>query len=137
MTPDGRVKVLDFGIARQIADVTSDDHRTASGTGLRTVRAGTPAYMSPEQALGRQVDHRADIWAFGCVLFELLTGTRAFDIAGGSGTVAAMLKGSPDLAGLPRGTPPRVVEAIKGCLKRDVTKRIFDADTVLNGEAHS
>ena len=122
---DGRVKVLDFGLAKVI-----DSAATASGTVSRSptittpamtqsgVILGTAAYMSPEQARGKPVDKRADIWAFGCVLFEMLTGRRVFQNDEISDTLAMVLTKDPDWSALPAGTP----EAIRRLLRRSLVK---------------
>src|SRR4029453_7393579 len=87
---------------------------------------GTAAYMSPEQARGKPVDRRADIWAFGCVLFEMLTGRRAFDAEDVSLTLAEGMKSEPDWTTLPRLPPARVRHVLALCLRKDVRQRISD-----------
>ena len=112
---DGTVKVLDFGLAKALAldpaSVTSTDAAnsptiTSPAMTLHGVILGTAAYMAPEQARGRTVDRRADIWAFGCVLYEMLTGRRAFDGDDISTTLAAVLRADPEWSALPPATPP-------------------------------
>ena len=107
VTPAGTVKVLDFGLAKlvepgsvDLTQATTETRATATGAVV-----GTPAYMSPEQARGQLVDKRTDIWAFGCVLFELLSGRRAFEGATVSDTLAAILFREPDWTALPEQTP--------------------------------
>ena len=85
---------------------------------------GTAAYMSPEQARGKTVDRRADIWAFGVVLFEMLTGTRLFAGETVSDTLAAVLKTDPDWSLLPKDTPPTVKRLLRRCLERDAKRRL-------------
>src|SRR5262249_56511739 len=87
---------------------------------------GTGAYMRPEQARGRTVDKRADIWAFGCVLFEMLTGKRAFDGQDVSEVLAAVIKSEPPWAALPVGTPPRLGALLQRCLTKDARQRLRD-----------
>jgi len=116
LTPEGKVKVLDFGLAKawggDTASGTSSVDLSQSPTLARTgtqagVILGTAAYMSPEQARGRPVDKRADIWAFGVVLLEMLTGRNAFSDATVSDTLASVLKSAPDLGSLPPEVPPK------------------------------
>ncbi len=122
---DGTVKVLDFGLAKAFdtqsgagVDATSSPtlsvHATESGIIL-----GTAAYMSPEQARGRPVDRRADLWAFGCVLYEMLTGQRAFPSEGVSDTLAHVLMMEPDWNALPADTPAPIRRLLRRCLEKD------------------
>ena len=119
VTPGGKVKVLDFGLAKawtgELAGAMSSDlsqSPTLAHTGTAAgLILGTAAYMSPEQARGRPVDRRADIWAFGVLLFEMLTGTRLFAGETVSDTLAAVLKSDPDWTLLPKGTPPALEAA--------------------------
>jgi serine/threonine protein kinase/thioredoxin-like negative regulator of GroEL len=125
VTPEGRVKVLDFGLARStgIAEVVG----TASLTVARTYDGqlvGTPAYMSPEQVRAKPPDHRADIWAFGCLLFELLSGERPFGGDTVSDALAKILEREPDWKALPSSTPVTVVHLIQRCLQKDPDKRL-------------
>ncbi|HKA37724.1 MAG TPA: protein kinase, partial [Thermoanaerobaculia bacterium] len=141
---DGKVKLLDFGLAKAL------DAEAASGgtpsltqsptlTGRATVAGvilGTAAYMSPEQARGKPVDKRADIWAFGAVLYEMLTGRRAFEGETVSDMLAAVLKTDPDWKALPEGTPPNVRKVLHRCLERDRDRRFHDiADARIDLEA--
>jgi serine/threonine protein kinase len=129
LRPDGVVKVLDFGLAKvftgegAIGDEspTRTDTRTRVGTVL-----GTTAYMSPEQARGRSVDKRADIWSFGCVLYEMLSGRRAFAGETRSDTVVAILEREPDWHALPPLTPPHVRQLLRRCLEKDLKHRLRD-----------
>ncbi len=127
--PDGTVKVLDFGLARVDSSVMSDalDAATITAAGTRhgTI-LGTAAYMSPEQARGRSVDRRTDIWAFGCILFEMLSGRRAFAGDGATDTISHVLQREPDWTSLPRQTPATVKELIARCLKKDSRVRLRD-----------
>ncbi len=92
---------------------------------------GTAAYMSPEQAKGRQADKRSDVWAFGCVLYEMLTGKRAFEGEDVSDTLAAVLRGEPDQDRMPADVPASIRSLIDGCLKKDRKQRIGDISTAL------
>jgi serine/threonine-protein kinase len=131
VTEDGRVKVLDFGLAKAFeADSRSGDLSLSPTITQRATQAGvilgTAAYMSPEQARGRSVDRRADIWAFGVVLFELLTGRRLFDGETVSDTIASVLKTDPDWNALPAATPAGVRRLLRRCLQRDPRRRLRD-----------
>jgi len=134
VTPDGQAKILDFGLAKAIegdASATGSSMLSQSPTitGPMTgasVILGTAAYMSPEQARGKAVDRRADIWAFGCVLYEMLTGRRVFAGETVSDTLAKILAHEPDLAALPGGTPPRIRELLRRCLVKDARLRLRD-----------
>ena len=127
ITPDGAVKVLDFGLAK----VASPD---SSASDLSQSRAGavfgTAAYMSPEQARGHNVDKRADIWAFGCVLFEMLTGRVAFAGETASDTIANILEHEPEWSALPAATPVAIRRLLFRCLAKDSKQRLRDVGDV-------
>ncbi len=128
VTPDGHVKVLDFGLAKAIQD--DDGGGDEIGPSLTsTVRhaglvLGTAAYMSPEQARGGRVDHRTDIWAFGCVVFEMLTGTRAFEGDSRTDVMARVIEREPDWSKLPAGLPEPIVRLLKRCLRKNAARRL-------------
>jgi eukaryotic-like serine/threonine-protein kinase len=129
VTPEGDVKVLDFGLAKAIADPApaTDSADSPTLTVGRTeigMILGTPAYMSPEQASGKPADRRADIWSFGAVLYEMLTGKRAFDGESVSHTLASVLKVEPDLNALPASTPAAIRHLIRRCLTKDPKLRL-------------
>ncbi|NIL99646.1 MAG: protein kinase [Acidobacteria bacterium] len=135
MTATREVKVLDFGLAKAVGVETESGGApgptmsptiTSAGTVAGTI-LGTAAYMSPEQARGRSVDRRADMWAFGCLLYELLSGRRAFCGDTISDTLAAVLKEQPDWAALPAETPSGVRRLLRRCLEKDARKRWGDA----------
>jgi serine/threonine protein kinase len=128
ITPDGKVKILDFGLAKAYAgdqeNVTPEDSPTISAAATQQgVILGTAAYMSTEQARGKPVDKRADIWAFGVVLFEMLTGKAAFQGEDVSETLASVIKGDSNLTLLPVNIHPRVREVITRCLQKEQKKR--------------
>jgi len=131
--PDGTVKVLDFGLAKGGVAASSLSGSDLSQSPTMTVAAtqagvvlGTAAYMSPEQARGRSVDRRTDIWSFGCVVYECLTGRQAFEGETVSDLVARILERDPDWAALPRDTPPRLVALLRRCLRKDARERLRD-----------
>jgi serine/threonine-protein kinase len=122
--PDGVVKVLDFGLARSAqAEAADSPTLTLSAPGIIV---GTAAYMSPEQARGLAVDRRTDIWAFGCVLFEMLTGRRAFVGETRSDTIAAVLNADPDFTAVPAKAPSGVHRLLRRCLAKDASERLHD-----------
>jgi Tol biopolymer transport system component len=128
ITPDGTVKVLDFGLAKVFANEAGGDGALpmsveASREGLIV---GTAAYMSPEQARGKPVDKRTDVWAFGCVVYEMLTGRPAFDGETTSDTIAAILEHEPDWNLLPALTPPAIRRLLQRCLVKDARRRLHD-----------
>ncbi|MGH9258257.1 MAG: protein kinase domain-containing protein, partial [Vicinamibacterales bacterium] len=131
LRPDGVVKVLDFGLAkvwtddRAEADLSQAPTVTATGT-REGALLGTAAYMSPEQARGKRVDMRTDVWAFGCVLFEMLSGRAAFAGETFSDTLARILEREPAWRTLPRATPARVRDLLRRCLDKDLGKRLPD-----------
>jgi serine/threonine-protein kinase len=131
---DGTIKVLDFGLAKAMSS-RSNVPASRADSGLTRVGTiqGTAAYMSPEQVRGQAVDHRTDVWAFGCVLYEMLTGHTAFGADTPSDTIAAILDRDPDLSRLPFSTPPALRRLLKRCLAKDPKKRLRDiGDVVLD-----
>jgi len=128
VTPQGRIKVLDFGLAKAIwgTEVKPDLSQSAeTGNGIVTDHIlGTPGYMSPEQARGGEVDQRTDIWAFGCLLYELLAGKRAFHSETVSQTIAAVLEHEPEWKALPAKTPAKVRDLLRRCLQKDANRRL-------------
>jgi Tol biopolymer transport system component len=131
ITRDGVVKVLDFGIAKALAaegsgpNVSESQTMTASATMVGAI-LGTAAYMSPEQARGQTVDKRTDIWAFGCVLFEMLTGSPAFLRETITDTIAAVVSGEPEWKSLPTNTPGNIHRLLTRCLRKDAKRRLHD-----------
>jgi serine/threonine-protein kinase len=131
LTREGTVKVLDFGLAKALeteatagsADEAQSPTLTSASTQLGVIM-GTAAYMAPEQARGRTVDRRADIWAFGALLFEMLSGVRAFPGETISDTIAAVLTATPDWSRLPSDTPSPIRELVMRCLERDPRQRL-------------
>ena len=128
LTPEGEVKVLDFGLAKPVSDTASGDSTRSPTLTYSPTQAevllGTPAYMSPEQARGQEVDKRSDIWAFGVVLWEMLTGERLFDGATVSDVLAAVLRAEPDWQILPDQTPVAIHKLLRRCLTRDPKDRV-------------
>lgn len=132
-TPDGKVKVLDFGLAQVFSGqaageevVSSAMTMTAAAMTQAGTIMGTAAYMSPEQARGKEVDRRADIWAFGVILFEMLTGKQLFLGETASDTLAGILKSEPEWDKLPDGLPPQVERVLRRCLSKDPRQRLRD-----------
>jgi Tol biopolymer transport system component len=131
ITPDGVVKVLDFGLAKATTgdgstpDLTQSPTVTVGGTREGMI-LGTAAYMSPEQARGKVVDKRTDIWAFGCVLYEMLTGRIAFGGETVSDTIAAILEREPDWSRVPASTPKAIHHLLRRCLEKDPKQRWRD-----------
>ena len=131
VSPDGRVKVLDFGLAKALGA-----HPLSGGSGIDAshsptlamtqagVLLGTAGYMSPEQARGKTVDRRADIWSFGCVLYEMLAGRRAFDGETVTDVLGAIVHKEPDLASLPAHVPSRLRQLLQQCLQKDASRRL-------------
>jgi serine/threonine-protein kinase len=132
--PDGKVKVLDFGLAKALSGDTASgitrDAGTLTAAAQTATRAGlilgTASYMPPEQARGLPVDKRADIWAFGAVLFEMLSGHRAFPGDTMTDVLASVVTSEPDWSRLPAETPPGVVGLLHRCLEKDVRQRLRD-----------
>jgi serine/threonine-protein kinase len=128
VTPDGKVKVLDFGLAKALegspANTTMSNSPTLTMAGTNAgVILGTAAYMSPEQARGRSADQRSDVFSFGCVLYEMLTGRQAFHGEEVSDVLASVLKSEPDLSLLPQKLNPRVRELLRRCLEKNPKAR--------------
>ena len=139
VTSDGAVKVLDFGLAKATtgdaagADLEPAPSVTHNGT-IEGALLGTPAYMSPEQARGKPVDKRTDIWAFGCVLYEMLTGRAAFHGDTLADTIAKVIEREPDWSALPRSTPEPVRQLLRACLVKDSRQRLQDiGDVTIEG----
>jgi serine/threonine protein kinase/Tol biopolymer transport system component len=130
--PDSTVKLLDFGLAKTIetakgaAELSELPTLTMSAVTQVGLVLGTAAYMSPEQARGKAVDRRTDVWAFGCVLYEMLTGQRAFPGETVSDTLAAVLERQPDWRRLPAATPARLRWLLRRCLEKDPNRRLHD-----------
>ena len=137
--PDGTVKVLDFGLAKALApegasaaagSVSMSPTITTPAMTQAGMILGTAAYMAPEQARGRAVDKRADIWAFGAVLFEMLTGTRAFEGEDIADTLGNVMKVEPNWQRLPASIPARVVQVLRACLQKNPRQRLGDMQSV-------
>jgi serine/threonine protein kinase/Tol biopolymer transport system component len=135
ITEGDKVKILDFGLAKALSEETQsiDSSQSPTLTEAMTrpgIILGTAAYMSPEQAKGKTVDKRADIWAFGCILYECLTGKIAFEGETVSETLAAILKGEPDWQALPATAPPSIRFVLRRCLEKELRRRFHDAADV-------
>ncbi len=133
LTPEGQVKVLDFGLAKALEVSVFGDEAAEAPTESITIKGtcrgaivGTVAYMSPEQARGEPVDKRTDIWAFGVVLYEMLTGQKVFVGEDLSDTLAAILRDEPDWNLLPPGMPPLAQSLLRRCLRKDPDRRLHD-----------
>jgi serine/threonine protein kinase/tetratricopeptide (TPR) repeat protein len=123
ITPEDKVKVLDFGLAKATIDNGGASDITATQPG-RVI--GTPAYMSPEQARGKSVDHHTDIWSFGCIMYEMLTGTIPFDGETATDTVAKILEREPDWQTLPQETSENIRNLLRRCLEKNPHQRLRD-----------
>src|SRR5262249_52297397 len=141
--PGGIVKVLDFGLAKidagddgGLADVSHSPAVTLGSTRSGVI-LGTAAYMSPEQARGKAVDKRTDIWSFGCVLYEMLTGRTAFSGETASDAIASILTREPDWAAVPEITPLAVRWMLQRCLERDPQQRLRDIGDVKHELDHA
>jgi serine/threonine-protein kinase len=134
ITPDGKVKVLDFGLARALETGPNSNFSNSPTLSLAATQAGiilgTAAYMSPEQAKGKTADRRADIWAFGVVLYEMLTGRTMFSGETASETMAHVMLKDPDWDALPEDTPSRLRDLLRRCLLKDPRKRMRDIGEV-------
>ncbi len=131
LTSDGKVKILDFGLAKAMSTEAFSSSLSNSPTvSLAATQAGvilgTAAYMSPEQAKGKPVDRRADIWAFGVVIYEMLTGSSMFSGETASETMAQVMMKEPDWNALPANTPSRLRDLLRRCLKKDPRMRLRD-----------
>src|ERR1019366_65155 len=134
VTPEGKVKLLDFGLAKAFApglrgSDLSESPTLEVGASQKGVILGTAPYMSPEQARGAELDARSDVWAFGCLVFEMLTGKKAFDGPTASDALVAILDCEPAWNALPPDTPLPVVELLKACLAKRVDERLPKMDS--------
>ena len=125
LRPDGGVKVLDFGLAKSVTQSDTNAQLSQSVTTTGSIM-GTAPYMSPEQARGQEVDRRSDIWSFGCTVYELLTGKRAFFGLTPADTIVSVLSAEPDWAALPADTPEGLRSLLQRCLQKDVRSRLRD-----------
>jgi len=129
VTPQGRVKLLDFGLAKAVWETKANRFRSQAATliGVETLTGqivGTPGYMSPEQVQGGKVDQRTDIWAFGCLFYELLTGRRTFPGGTIMETISSVLGRKPDWKALPTGTPAGICRLLCECLQKEPGRRL-------------
>ena len=137
MRSDGTVKVLDFGLAKALDPAAASSPEAMNSPTITSpamtqagMILGTAAYMAPEQARGKVVDKRADIWAFGAVLYEMLTGTRAFEGEDIADTLGNVMKVEPNWARCPASIPPRVVQVMRACLQKNPKQRMGDVQSV-------
>jgi len=121
ITPDGRVKVLDFGLAKAVGDKAVAQQSTVTQPG-RVM--GTPAYMSPEQARGKSTDHHTDIWSFGCIMYEMLSGHLPFEGETATDTLARIIERQPDWEALPQEIPTNIRVLLQRCLEKDPERRL-------------
>ncbi|UCG59902.1 MAG: protein kinase [Phycisphaerales bacterium] len=121
ITPEDKVKVLDFGLAKASASEATAEKTTVTHPG-RVI--GTPAYMSPEQARGKPTDHHTDIWSFGCIMYEMLTGSVPFEGETATDTVARILERDPDWEAMPQETPANIRTLLRRCLEKDPRRRL-------------
>jgi Tol biopolymer transport system component len=126
ITPSGTVKVLDFGLAKALEDGNEPAEDLTAARTRAGLILGTPAYMSPEQARGKKVDRRTDVWAFGCVLYELMAGRAAFGDDNATDTLVRVLESDPVWSALPADTPEPVRRLLRRCLEKDVALRLRD-----------
>jgi serine/threonine protein kinase len=124
ITADGKVKLLDFGIARILESEASAHSDPPTRLATEAVVLGTPGYMSPEQANGRNANRNSDVWAFGCVLYEMLTGRRAFDGDSDAEILGRVLQTEPDWSALPDETPAEIRKLVQRCLRKDTQQRL-------------
>ena len=133
ITPEGRLKVLDFGLAK--LSITEAKKRNIANTQPGRV-IGTPAYMSPEQARGNETDHRTDIWSFGCIIYQMLTGRLPFEGETATDTLVRIIKSEPDWEALPKETPSNIRSLLRRCLEKNPNRRlgnVADASIEING----
>lgn len=128
ITPEGRIKVLDFGLAKTY---DRDKSNETAATHLGRV-IGTPAYMSPEQARGKDTDHRTDIWSFGCIMYQMLTGRLPFEGETATDTLTHIIEQKPDWEALPKQIPANIRKLLQRCLEKDPDKRLGDITDVVN-----
>ena len=128
ITPEGKVKVLDFGLAKALEDETPATDLTSSptrtGTAVGVIMGSGQSYMSPEQARGQTIDKRTDIWAFGCVLYEVLTGKQVFGGETLTDILAAIVHNDPNWEALPEGTPRAIQRLLRRCLEKNPHDRL-------------
>jgi serine/threonine protein kinase len=123
ITPEGKVKVLDFGLAK----TCDSDHRDSEIAATHPGRViGTPVYMSPEQARGKDTDYRTDIWSFGCIMYQMLTGLLPFEGETATDTLAKIIERQPDWKALPQETPTNIRALLQNCLEKDSDRRLSD-----------